>query len=520
MLMSIVATLFSCTSDSFDSINELEKVSMVEKDVCVKDGIVSFKSKDVFNEYFESLKNDSSSSTTRSVGIPSKIEGFTSLKDIKESITKTTRSGDAEENEEWSEEEYRLICCQELIPDERFENFMDTTMRVAVQDTIYKVTPMGTVYTTRKHLNELDGIENKINKDDLVSLGDKKYQISNDIYLYDTFGKISGDTLVVDCVDSGYNENNTVTRASSTVRLGSEDENTRTFNLSTYNWHTNGWGHLTTLFGILGYDFSETKSIDSKHRVKVRMYNLDYYLVATVGFNVSLQKCKKYLFIKVWGNQNGIVDNVVIGFEKFNARVNLNLNYNTQLRLPDYGHYIDDSWGYVNRMVYTGLAKYDFLKDWMKGSDGVATVWAGIKSYDEFNLLSKAPWEYTAKLEKTAIYQGLKYFENKANRIIPKRITNGVEEYGVAAISCNGVGKMTHTIRGIQCYPRCYNGKTISLYGRIGFTYVVGLNGSSGSGLSPFNFESFDTDGFDVFGAVYYDGRWTGIRVHQKESER
>ncbi len=494
---------------------------MVEKDVCVKDGIVSFKSKDVFNEYFESLKNDSSSSTTRSVGIPSKIEGFTSLKDIKESITKTTRSGDAEENEEWSEEEYRLICCQELIPDERFENFMDTTMRVAVQDTIYKVTPMGTVYTTRKHLNELDGIENKINKDDLVSLGDKKYQISNDIYVYDTFGKISGDTLVVDCVDSGYNENNTVTRASSTVRLGSEDENTRTFNLSTYNWHTNGWGNLTTLFGLLGKDFSETKTIDSKHRVKVRMYNLNYLLVATSGFNVSLQKSKKYLFVKVWGNANSVVDNIVIGIENIHAVTKVNYGYQNQLTMPDYGHYVSQGWNYVNNMVYAGLFKYDYLKDWL-GDTGLPTVYSAITSFDQLNLFRKSPWDYTAKLQKEAIIGGLQWFEKNAiNKYIPKRITNGVEENAEAALVFNGVGQLSQYIRGIKSYKNCHTGKTVSFYNYVAISTLIGLTSSPGgvsvanTKISPYVCESFDLSDFDIFGAICYDGKWTGIRVHR-----
>ncbi len=429
---------------------------------------------------------------------------FVSLKEMKN--YQKTRSTVDEESEEGTEEEFHLASCQELIPDSRFENFLDTTMTVAIADTIYKITADGTFFTVKGSVEDLNKVSHEFDKDKLIRIDSKCYQASKDVYLYDSFGKLSGDTVNFELENNV--DSKPKTRASARYYLGqTESENDQMYGLSTYRWKTNYWGLATTLFGIFGTDGTETKEFDKNHRAKCNLYQIDYKFVETCGFTVKMQRKKKFLFVSYWVESTA--ENIAVGIEEFHGKTTLKMDFNNSpLNMVDRGHYVDQAFGYVNNMVYTGLCRYPMLTDWLKQQKVINTVYAGIKGFDFLNVFKKDPWSYTNKLQKSAIYSGLKLMENKLGG---KAIKNDFKLDANMALVFNGVGTLDNYIRGIEVYDG--NSKNITFSSSGGITVSCG----GGFSITPLDPEDFTIEGIRIFGAVKYDGKWRGIRFYKNE---
>lgn len=496
---------YACADDSNLIEGQVENQKQEISDISVSDqGFVCFKTRKVFDDYFSKLGDDKD--VTRASSAFQRIDGFRSLKDMKEMCL--TRSENDDNDEEGNEDEYRVACCSELLPDSRMENFLDTTMTVAVADTLYKITDIGTFFTKGGSVADMINAIRSFKKENVVNIGTNCYQVDDDVFVYDTFGKISGDTVTFDKLDETVGLDGT--RASSSISTD-EGENTSVYGLSSYKWRTNSWGLLTTFFGFLGTDCTKTNNFDKKHRVACHLYKVDYKFVETCGFSVKMQRRKKFWFIPYWVSCSA--DNLVVGIEEFHSRTTLKNDFNhSPLYIEDKGHYVDQSFDYVNNMIYAGCFSVPFLSDWLdKNFPWINTVYAGIKRYDNLNLFRKNPWAYTDKLQKKAIYSGLGRIENLIGKNIVK---NRVAVKGTMALVFNGVGTMEHYIRGINAFDG--NSKTIT------FSSSGGISVSMGGGktnVSPFNTEDFDLLGIKIFGAVNYEGKWKGIRIYKEEKE-
>lgn len=292
------------------------------------------------------------------------------------------------------------------------ENFLDTAMTVGVADTLYKITPVGTFFTTIGTVDDLEKAASAFDKATATEIGDYCYKVNDVVYLYDTFGKVSGDTIEYEQVDDA--EGSIETRASSTVyKLGQTDEeNAQTYGLSTYRWRTNSWGMVRTFFGVFGTDCTKTNNFDKKHRVECRLYKVNYKFIKSCGFNVKMQRRKKFVFVPYWISCSA--ENLVIGIEEFHGRTTLKMDFKqSPLYIEDRGHYVDSAFGYVNNMLYTGYLSCPVLSEWLDNKP-INTVYACLKSFDVLDRFKEEPWTYTDKLQKQAIYSGLKYLENKA----------------------------------------------------------------------------------------------------------
>lgn len=495
---------YACTDDSNLNEGQVKEQKQEISDISVSDqGFVCFKTRKVFDDYFSKLREDKNVTRASS---SQRIAGFHSLRDMKEMCQ--TRSGDEDNDEEGNEDEYRVSCCCELLPDSRMENFLDTTMVVAVADTLYKITNIGTFFTKGGSVVDMDKAFRSFKKENVVNVGTNCYQVDENVFVYDTFGKISGDTVAFDKLDETVSLDGT--RASSSVSFD-EGENTSVYGLTTYKWRTNSWGFLTTFFGVLGTDCTKTNNFDKKHRVVCHLYKVDYKFVETCGFSVKMQRRKKFWFIPYWVSCSA--DNLVVGIEEFHSRTTLKNDFNlSPLYIEDKGHYVDQSFGYINNMIYAGCFSVPFLSDWLdKTIPYINTVYAGIKQYDNLNLFRKDPWAYTDKLQKKAIYSGLNRIENLIGKNIVK---NHVSVKGAMALVFNGEGTIDHYIYGINAYDG--NSKHIT------FSSSGGISVSMGGGktsVSPFNTEDFKLLGIKIFGAVNYDGKWKGIRIYKKDEE-
>ena len=145
----LCALISACSDDGTLLYNEEYNKEVVESsDINVTDeGYVNFRTRNAFENYISKLqKDDADVSTRASKGFDGRIKNFKSLKDLdKKNLTRTSNE---ETSEEGTEDEYKLSCCRELLPDSRMEYFLDTTMLVSVADTLYKITEYGTFFTT------------------------------------------------------------------------------------------------------------------------------------------------------------------------------------------------------------------------------------------------------------------------------------------------------------------------------------------------------------------------------------
>ena len=477
----VLCTVISACSDDGTFLCDEENYNegVVTNDINVTDeGYVNFKTRNAFEDYISKLQDDDVDVPTRaSKTFDGRIRNFKSLRDFGKKIL--TRTSNEDISEEGTEDEYKLSCCRELLPDSRFEYFLDT--------------PIPNPHFDRNK------IEDK---------GNNCYQVSDKVYIYDTFGKISGDTIL--CKQGGDYESAPNTRASSaSYYLGNtETVNNNLYGLSTYKWKTNSWGMLTTLFGIFGTDCSKTNEFDSKHRVKCNLYKVNYGFFKSCGFKVEMQRRKKFLFVKYWVSCQP--ENLVVGIEEFHSRTSLKVNFNNSpLYIEDRGHYVDRFNHCINNMIYTGYCSYPILTDWAESLLNIETVYAGIRNFDYLNLFEKDPWTYTKKLQKDAVYSGLKSLEKK---LYSNKIKNEVKIDAKMALVFNGVGELDNYVRGINAYNG--NHKTITFASSGGITFSFGGGKTK---ISPFNPQDFDLKGIKIFGAAKYGGQWKGIRIYQNE---
>lgn len=476
---------------------------------------MKFKSGNIFQDYFNSLKEDNEGLQTTRSSIYDNLDDFVSLKKIREQY-ETRSSFDDEYNEDdenGNEDEYRIASCLDLLPDSRFEHFLDTTLVVSVADTLYKITKDGTFFTIKGNKEDLCKISTAYNKDSLIYVGNKCYWVSGDIFLCDTYGTISGDTI--DFEQTNEFEEQYVTRASTDCYyLGQTDsENDSMYGLKQYEWKSNSWGLLTSFFGLLGTDGTKDRKFDKKHRIQCRLYQLDYKFIETCGFKVKMERKKKFLCFSYWVEMKP--ENLVVGIEEMHGQHKLNFQYNNPLSIEDRGHYVDKGFGYVNNMIYAGYSKYSFLDDWLKQQQYIKTFYAGLKSFDILNLFKQNPWSYTEKLQKNAIYSGLKYLENQ---FLGNRIKNQVKLDANMALVFNGIGTLDSYVRGIEQYSTSSHNICFSSSGGISISFSVSSGGEFGKmKYSPFKTEKFTIKSIKIFGAAKYKGRWMGIRFYKNE---
>jgi hypothetical protein len=179
-------------------------------------------------------------------------------------------TGDSEDVEEGSEDEYRISIAEKLIKDDILYNVLDTTLRISIEDTFYKITEIGTFYCPKEYANNIDEIISGFDKSSALFVADDIYKIDDNYYFCDSYGLISGDETIIDMEIVGDEEDTSSTRA---VAFGDRSYNTSYYGLGTYAWKNK------TLVGqfsswLLGKDVSRELDFDSTHRVKCELFQV------------------------------------------------------------------------------------------------------------------------------------------------------------------------------------------------------------------------------------------------------
>jgi len=341
-------------------------------EISVVDGYLNFPTDEIFKEYITGL-NESSSMQTKSTQLQSlkSVQGFKSISDLKNDIDTGTKSATTSDDEEMTLDEYRVMMAENLLLDPLLTEVMDTTLRIGVAGRIYKVTEHGTFSAPS---NKAASLTKAIEKFDVsivrtTQLGDY-VNLADDVVFTNSFGDATVENqLVANMLEEPTEEFEEVENSLTTKALisGTFQNNLHNgYNVSTYNWKNNSaWQRFWDW--VRGKDVSKEVGFDSKNRVQVNVYNVNYAFYATSGIKVKMQKKKKFLFVSYWVGTNA--DKMAIGFNKLYGE----MKYTNPQSFSRIAPTASASWasftgvlnGITSKFIYSEYKKLDVVKDWV-----------------------------------------------------------------------------------------------------------------------------------------------------------
>lgn len=131
---------------------------------------------------------------------------------------------------------YTALGYDTLVPNKAFASILNTEGEVQVKNTIYKITPKGTYYYPSSQEEVFDSLYAKNSGNlDGVLIADGLYQITNEIFRYDTFKK---DESFIDYPDEYYTEDESNAPASISLRSSIPEPDYESFQSFTADHHT------------------------------------------------------------------------------------------------------------------------------------------------------------------------------------------------------------------------------------------------------------------------------------------
>lgn len=519
--MLIIALVMASCNDTedivtIDNICENQPSTMMK---VTEDGYLHFESQSAFDKLYEEAKRSVSSSinSRASSSFNFSIPGFNSIKDISSTYNNTITSRAVSNTveveydcEDGNEVECRLAIAEELIPDEALQCLLDTTFRIEIGNTYYRVTYNGTLYADIEYKEKVDSLAEEADIVARAPVATGVYEVDSDVCIADTYGRLceSEETEANDKTDeiNAYNpwggpsippitttSPNVPTRQDSYF-WGTEEENTNQYSLKNRKWSSNNWlGDLVEEITGCKY-IKDENEFDKNHRVQCKLYDLNFVFVDIAGYKISLQKRKKFLMIPYWTSCDGAED-LVVGFEDFQGRIDVATPISIVNPIAYYETHLN---GAVNNMIYAGLGKPTFIEDWAK--EYLPCIFHGVIS-DKLSQWNCEPGKYTENLTREIIMAG-------AESLLGKKLEGMINamKKGDPILNINPYSEKKHDfyIYGINGWKNTSK-KSIKFNASFGFTWKIG----SISGWTP---EKYTIKRPQMFGAIKYDGKWRGIR--------
>jgi hypothetical protein len=505
ILIAVIFTItFSCTKEETQNYTDISNNSNESE-------YLDFISQAEFDDVIQSYIAFENGSSTETKSINRKTaKGFTSIAELQQSCL--TKSG--ADDEEMTQDEFNIMQAKLLLPDPVLCYVLDTTLRIAVGNDFYKITPYGTFVTHKGNEEELYAvIENfEQTKQSLnITEKDSVVDITPSVKFINTFRNTPVRSNIVSEEEEKYYDNLiAVEDEDVTTKAAGATKYYSTYgNINSYKWSSKTivgkW--LDKFFGTSAY---RENSFPSDRKMSFEVFSVNYIFYASSGFKVKLEKRKKFLFIKYWGDETA--DKIVVGFDEFTGKLKFNLPQTPERTQTDA---INALSGYLNgvtkNFVFKGYNSLGFMKDFS------SYVYSFIP---EFNLPIGAA---TNQMINSAIQTQAKDF---IDNVVPKTVYNCltgftgkyissikkyVEIQSPRALYALGSPKEISVFtNGVQDYGRT-SSKTIRFDQSFGFKASF-LNGSlSASTYLP---SLFEIQQLDMFAAVYYGGQWRGIRFY------
>lgn len=465
-------------------------------------------------------------------------------------LIRSTDSSSLSDLEEMTKEEFNIFKAEELLLEPAFYELMDTTMRVQISDTLYVVTEVGTfachkedkqmLYQTisgvREMASDLPNIQSVIpiqrreiyehsGSQDLVpQLGRENMEFENHRMALSSLDR--GDEYIFGNnvryinsfggINNPYNDGWTPVQEPTNPLL-SYDNNVypefhKPYNVISEKWKNNTWaGKIWS--GIVGKDILRTNNFDKKHRVALQVYDVNYGFWTNTGIKVKFQERKKFLGIPYWKNKEA--QKIALGFNYLHG-VYHQKNPNTidanahPLIGTDWKEFSGNIENINAKFVHRMYSGVNIFKNW---SNKICVILPKIDLFG-FNIVN--PKDVEKMLYELPEKQLVAFLNSNAKKYVldPYKKANfpTPPDPRIAYITYGNSIQDFSTksyIMGVEEFSNMAT-KKLTLNFAIGLSFKMSGRGFS---LTPFLPTTFDLKTFDLFGAVYYNNEWRGVRM-------
>lgn len=513
---ALLACAVSCTKEL--CLDEVQNVP----DIAVVDGHLEFATKAAFEHVMDIVKEQASSSSTKSslsgarAGL--QIPGFTSLAQRwEELVSCSTRSRASCDGEMTQDEyEYELAKASDRLLAPGLSYVMDSSLVIAVQGRIYKITDLGTFSADAKDYDEFPQIIRDFDPSIIASLeAGETVSIGHNA----TFTHSFGDGAVWESV--GRLEPLETKRVLESVGArehaptigepqfpGTAGMLCAPYGVETFTWENYGW--FQKIFdGLRGKSVAREAYFDDDHRVVVRLYNVNYFFYAESGMSCHMQRKKQYLFIPFWVRDDA--EEFAIGFDKLVGEYTYNNPSNYSLVSPSRS----SAMGHFTGTIANTAVNF------LYGSAYAQELFGLIKSFGEqvvfFVVDPSSPisQELSLTIYNAAIDEGIKQLKSLTGKYV-SNVVNKIQTYiqpedpRVGYLTW-GTGTVNRTAKDFLTGVKHFGGggDATLIFDR-SFGFRVSFNGAfSGGGMIVSSFTIKNVDGF---AAAKWNGRWAGVR--------
>ena len=456
------------------------------------EGYLNFATQEAFDNLITHLDSSGTKSfSTKSAKI-SAISSFSSIAVMKTSgLLKSSEVDD----EEMTADEYNVMKAEDLLVDPVLTNVMDTTLRIGIAGTLYKINEYGTFSAPTEYAKNIDlAIANfDTTIISIVEIGGS-IDLGNNVLFTNTYGSGAMQETV------SIMDNN---ESSSTLKSTSDDL-CNGYNVNSYEWKNHSlWQKFWD--AIRGKSVSRENNFSKDRRIQVELFNVNYVFYATAGLKVKMQKRKKFLFVTYWVGTG--CDKLAVGFEKVYGE----MKWTSPQSFSSINVSGSSAWaqttGVLNNQsfnwVYSYYHQLDLVKDWVDDiyffMPKITLVGTSYPNVDQMNNMYDTPVDNVVSFLKTQagkwIYSPIK------KQIQPKDPMTSYLYWGNTTTTYD---KQKSLIRGVQEYSNI-DSKTIRFSQAFGITVVNGKV----TGYIP---NDFSIKEIDCFGGAYYNGEWRGVR--------
>ncbi|GMQ29960.1 hypothetical protein [Algoriphagus confluentis] len=304
LLLSITSLLFSCSEIPFADKNEPDLSSSSDR--------LIFESKAEFEDLISRVNHENIHSGGQDFQVKKKeFPNFLSLSQALENnldqLSPNFRSIPAET---------LVDSISELVPDMSLRLFLNDKMEIELEKTIFKVTPFGTFYTRNDNYENLLKVVSHFEKESKqnarVSSGTLAgIEGGDDVYFEDTFGGGSSQTTTTPVPSE-----NIIYQANDFLVLAPQPQ--YALPKGDYQKFTNyNYGAKTAVGKIFesafGGNSDFTQNYNTTFRLRVKLYDFNYFFYRTVGLNAKLQKKG---WTGIWALTNNVkAEKLVLGWD-------------------------------------------------------------------------------------------------------------------------------------------------------------------------------------------------------------
>ena len=522
LFLSISIFILSCEKQDISPIN-----TESTQEISVENGYLKFNNESSFCAYVDQIRNEQTNgdNSLKSTTLLQKANGFNSLADkflrIKNNQLKSENTND---------DGYFMELQKALIPAEALFHVLDTANRVKIANEIYQITEAGTfIYSIKDtamfnqlsenfyetYLNFTEQIDSITFMYGNIKLIDTHAYVKNKNYTTDNIlAEVSGDRKSTDNV----------------IELKSFDDMIEPSYTTKYNlWNVKAGAKTLVgkgLEALFGQNSWRETEFDNDHRVKVKLFNVNYVGFANCGFKVEFERrIMVSKVVKVFGFRVGKVTlwsywtgasapEMVSGSDYFKGY--------TKYDIPNLCDYYSDVNSNRNQiadniisaafMGYFNEPK-DFVRGWVSNINifegRISVLGMEYKTKDAILSAFDLGYKELINFTKTAAKNGL----NDQFNIRPFRkdepimlVTPGISENSNREyLFLSGVSKYTNCEYSSSYFGRSSSGGVSTTFGTNSFVP------ESYGGITP---NKFVVEEAYMFGAVKYNGVWKGIRMY------